>query len=292
MDKESLEIYKSKLIELLKLYIHICKVNGLQYFCCGGTAIGAVRHHGMIPWDDDIDVFMPRSDYDRFLEIVEREYSGKVDLLTPDRTTDYYLPFTKMCDKNSTILEFAELPCVFGVFLDIFPLDGAPNSLSQQKMVLRRFQKDANKLKSISKRPIDNFLFFFKRLFSFQLITATNEIIYMFFKDFQRKRVLKALDDIMRENCYEKSEYVCNYGGMWGVREFAKKEWFNSSVFFEFENLSVSLPVGYDSYLKNLYGDYMQPPPIDKQVSHHHVAFIDLDRRWTIEEVLRFVKLK
>ena len=88
---------------VMRHFIAICKEHSLTYFCCGGTAIGAVRHHGMIPWDDDVDVFMPRPDYDRFVQIASRQLPDGLELMTPYNKADYPLYFVKLCDSRTTL---------------------------------------------------------------------------------------------------------------------------------------------------------------------------------------------
>ena len=86
--------------DVFRKFIEICKENDLSYFCCGGTAIGAIRHQGMIPWDDDIDVFMPRPDYDKFIKIAQSVELDKYELITPFTHPNYPLYFAKLCNKN------------------------------------------------------------------------------------------------------------------------------------------------------------------------------------------------
>ena len=139
------------ILDILKKFISICEEHHLTYYCCGGTAIGAIRHHGMIPWDDDIDVFMPRPDYDRLLDICgENGDLGEYELHTPYNTDNYFMYFSKLCKKGTTILERKDTHCVFGLFVDIFPLDGTAEEMEEAIRLKRRFSKIQNRLAAIS----------------------------------------------------------------------------------------------------------------------------------------------
>ena len=106
--------WNATILDILKAFIRICDEYGLRYYCCAGTAIGAVRHHGIIPWDDDIDVIMPRPDYDRLLEIAETADLGKYELITPYGDDTYPLYFSKISNKDTTLNEDRHIPCVIG----------------------------------------------------------------------------------------------------------------------------------------------------------------------------------
>ena len=120
------------LLEILKYYINICEENNLTYFLAYGSAIGVARHQGFIPWDDDIDVIMPRPDYERFIQICQQRDMGKYEIVTPQNTPGYYLPFIKLCDKTTTLWEKRHYHCVFGMYIDIFVIDGPPLQVSSQ----------------------------------------------------------------------------------------------------------------------------------------------------------------
>ena len=101
--------------ELLEIYIEfdrICRAANIPYVMSGGTLLGAVRHKGFIPWDDDIDVFMPRPDYDRLMDICARQDMGRYELCTPYNTDNYFMHFSKLCRRDTTIMERVDTPCV------------------------------------------------------------------------------------------------------------------------------------------------------------------------------------
>lgn len=280
---------KQILINLFKKFIQICDSHNLRYYCIGGTLLGAIRHQGMIPWDDDIDVLMPREDYDKFMTLDFSELEG-VEVITMHNNPHYYLPFSKFCDSSTTILEYANIPAILGSFIDIFPLDGATSNPSLLAKELLQFRRLANKLFVESKCFNENIKSFFKRLFNFQLRTAWNEITLSFSKTSKRKDLVRSLENVMRRYGYDTSAVVGNYGGMWGIKEFWDKEHFKGYLLQNFEGILVRIPVGYDAILTKMYGNYMKLPPEEKRVTHHKVAYKNLNERVTLDEVYNFIK--
>lgn len=125
MEEDKLK-YKEILCKTMKSFINICKEHNLQYYACAGTCLGAIRHKGMIPWDDDIDVLMPRSDYDKFLALKQKLQGTGYEIV--DSNNQFYNQwFAKFSDANTTIVEMTDFPIVFGVYVDIFPLDEVEN---------------------------------------------------------------------------------------------------------------------------------------------------------------------
>ena len=274
--------------DVLREFISICKANNLVYFCCGGTAIGAIRHHGMIPWDDDVDVFMPRPDYDKFIQIAQNKLSSDYELVTPYTYHDYPLYFAKLCNKHTTLMEEEDTPCIYGLFIDIFPIDGAPDDMDQARLMESKFRKIKNRLEAISTHNT------FAEYIS--LLTKPKEwgrfvgkTFGFFFRSFYRKRLLGQLNAICYRYNYADSNIVAVYCGSYGPKEVFPKSWLDGSVTFTYEGMEVSLPKGYDNYLRQYYGDYMQLPPEEKRISHHQKAYFNLDERIANKEVRRIV---
>ena len=282
MEAEILKIYKPKLIQVLKEFISICTIHNLNYFCCGGTALGAVRHNGIIPWDDDIDIIMPRPDYDKFLALFE---SDDYVLITPENTNSYYLPYSKMSLKNSTLIEKRGILCNVGIFIDIFPLDGISKNENNQLQDLKQFYKIANKIHRQPKQFKNNILDGVKSLKNRQIRSFWLELSLAFNKKAKRKKIISSLRDCMLKYDYAIAEYVSNYAGMWGIRECCPKIWFEKFTEYEFEGILVRLPAEPHHYLTRLYGNYMELPPVEKRTSHHVFAYINLEKRLTIEEI-------
>lgn len=284
------DLHKKMLIDVFHSFLEICEKHELKFFCCGGTAIGAVRHQGMIPWDDDIDILMPRPDYERFIHVFSKmEEDSDYELITMENNDRYYLPFAKMCNKHTTLLEYRDIPCLLGVYVDIFPLDGASSDAVERVSLLNNFRRAANKLLVLPKSTSENIRRGVLRIFKGQLRTALNEFRYAFNKKKARERVVDEIRNIMMKHSYEDSKYVGNYGGMWGIKEFGPKGWFLDYKEKDFEGFKVRIPVGFDALLTQMYGNYMELPPVGKRVSHHHMAYINLEKRVSLVEVLKKV---
>lgn len=248
-------------LNILKEFKKICEQNKLNYYLIGGTALGAVRHKGFIPWDDDIDIGMPRADYVRFVEIYAKELSERYFLQTKDTDTNYMYQFAKIRLNNSTFVqkELKNFNIHHGIFIDIFPLDFIPeNNITRifQKYVCLFFstirelkiQKNANVInrKNVIKKVIGYLLSFFPWSF---IDRSINWIIT------KEKRQTKFIANILGCAGYEK--------------EIFSIETFGNPEFIQFEDDMYPVPKEWDLYLRKLYGEYMKIPPLDKRKTHN-----------------------
>lgn len=276
------------IVDVLRKFIEICKQHNLTYYCCGGTAIGAIRHGGMIPWDDDIDVFMPRPDYDRFVDIIQNTDLGNYEYVSPFTHDNYPLYFIKLCNRKTTLMEEHDTPCVYGLYIDVFPIDGAPDDYDEAKAMERRFTKIKNKLEAISTH--NTFAEYIKLLCNHkEWGRFVRKTIGFFFRKKYRNHLLCQLDSICRSFPFDYSNLVAVYCGSYGPKEVFPRKWLENTVKFSFEGLTVNLPSGYDSYLRQYYGDYMQLPPEEKRISHHTKAFFNFEERLPDKEVFRII---
>ena len=289
--KELQPQWNAVIIDVLSVFIRICEAQGLRYFCAGGTAIGAVRHQGMIPWDDDIDVFMPRPDYDRFLRLAAQSMPEGYEVLSPYATKDYPMYFAKMCNARTTLLENERIPCVFGLYIDIFPLDGACDDVETCYREKRRFKRLMNKLEAVSTHN------------SFGeyvgLLTKRREwgrfavkTVAFCCRSWLRRWLLKQMDSIAYGHDYALSSRVVTYSGAYQRQEIYPKAWLETPQMFAFEGLMVNLPHDYDAYLRHFFGDYMTLPPVEQRASHHQKVFFDLDKRLDLKAIKRILNLK
>lgn len=289
--KELQPRWNAVIIDVLSAFIRICEAQGLRYFCAGGTAIGAVRHQGMIPWDDDIDVFMPRPDYDRFLRLAAHSMPEGYEVLSPYATKDYPMYFAKMCNARTTLLENERIPCVFGLYIDIFPLDGACDDVETCYREKRRFKRLMNKLEAVSTHN------------SFGeyvgLLTKRREwgrfavkTVAFCCRSWLRRWLLKQMDSIAYGHDYALSSRVVTYSGAYQRQEIYPKAWLETPQMFAFEGLMVNLPHDYDAYLRHFFGDYMTLPPVEQRASHHQKVFFDLDKRLDLKAIKRILNLK
>lgn len=245
-----------KELELLKEFHDLCEKYGLTYYALGGTLLGAVRHKGFIPWDDDMDLGMPRKDYDIFIKKYHKELSNHVLLKKHSNN----LGNTSIVDTKTKIL-FGKVEC--SPFIDIFPLDGFPKSkyryfihknsilfyrmLSKLSVVNQMFERDRGKFENI-------LIHIAKRL-------RTDKII-------NTDKVNSKLEDLIRKYPFESSPYVGNVLGSYRDKEIVLKEVFGKPVKLEFEDFEILGHQNPEDYLSNIYGDYMQMPKEEDRLGH------------------------
>ncbi len=254
MDNISTEEIQKICLEILKDLDAFAKENGIRYYMSGGTLLGAVRHKGFIPWDDDIDLMMPRPDYEKFVTTYKGRYT--VGESTIDRT--YMTPSARVWDNDTVIEWFTLKERSIGVFIDIFPMDGYPsnefiNRIHTNRLLFTRklLRVVIHKFREGEKKPL--------------LKSLAQKII----KD--PNKLSRKLNRIGKRYPYEGSEYV----GVTTTLDHLKKERnskdvYKETVYLPFEDMMLPAPSGYETYLRKLYGDYMQLPPPEKRVSEHN----------------------
>ena len=289
--KELQPRWNAVIIDVLSAFIRICEAQGLRYFCAGGTAIGAVRHQGMIPWDDDIDVFMPRPDYDRFLALAAQSMPEGYEVLSPYATKDYPMYFAKMCNARTTLLENERIPCVFGLYIDIFPLDGACDDIETCYREKRRFKRLMNKLEAVSTHnSFGEYVGLLAKRREWGRFAV--KTVAFCCRSWLRRWLLKQMDSIAYGHDYALSSRVVTYSGAYQRQEIYPKAWLETPQMFAFEGLMVNLPHDYDAYLRHFFGDYMTLPPVEQRASHHQKVFFDLDKRLDLKAIKRILNLK
>lgn len=287
LDKNTAEKYKSCLIRLFERFIAFCDDNSICYYCAGGTTIGAIRHHGFIPWDDDIDLFMMRKDYNRLLKL-KKELQARGIGLEGIQCSNQFAVFLKIWDINTAMWELEEIPFVYGVFIDIFPLDYTDDS---PELFLKKYKKRRRLCLyyqlSLMRFSISTFLC---RLRQKDYKFVTKGLLSLFFPNWISGRIRNR---ILKEDVKEQKDfgaYLASYYGDYWEREYYKAEWFKDYKLVDFESLKVKIPVGYHEYLTQNYHDYMKLPPLEKQVSHHYHYYLNLDKGMTIDEVRKELK--
>ena len=257
--------------EIFKYFIDICKKENLQYFLLGGTALGAVRHKGFIPWDDDIDVGMPREDYEKFL-IAARKYLPEHYFLQNCFTDNNYpLNFSKIRDSRTTFIETTcqNIKMNHGVYIDVFPLDGYPSQKLKQIIY--------DKINTVLKTRIS---FIYTKQRTNKLTSRIGTFILKgIIPDYRTAVNLR--EKLIKKYKYSSCELIFNCSGAWGKKEMMPKSCFNNGKSGKFEGLDVMLPEDSARYLTNLYGDYMKLPPVESMICHHHTTIIDLDNPYT-----------
>ena len=273
ISKEDLRKLQLKSLEMAKYFVEFCKENNLLTYFCGGGCIGAIRHGGFIPWDDDLDFFMPRKDYEKLYRLWKKKADNEAySILRPKRTMIDHNLFITIRDNNTTQIKpyQKDLDISHGVALDIFPIDGCPSSSFKRKMQL--------------------FWGMIYSLFCAQLIPVNHgkkkammakiAFVLVPFKGL-RYRIWKFAEKQMSKYELDKCESMTELcAGPGYMKNVYPRKAFDSAIFVDFEDTKMPIPVGYDEYLRIAFGDYMKMPPVEKQVAHHDVEFKDLDNSY------------
>lgn len=280
--------WNATILDILKAFIKICEEYGLTYYCCAGTAIGAVRHHGIIPWDDDIDVIMPRPDYDRLLQIAKHTDFGNYELITPYDDETYPLYFSKLANKNTTLIEDRQIPCVIGLYVDIFPLDATDDDVEKAMKLKDKYTKIINRLNAVSTHntfgEYMTLLMDVKEWGRFVIKTLA-----YFCRPALRRHLIRQMDRMSHLYDYETAKNVQVYTGSYGHREVFPKSWLGKGKEFRFEDTTVLLPENYDEYLRHFFNDYMQFPPEEQRIEKHNRAYLNIHRKETRDEIRKKV---
>lgn len=259
----SLEEYHAVLFDMLKQVDSICRAERLRYFLSGGTLLGAIRHKGFIPWDDDIDLMMPRPDYEIFLKRAEKRLPKRYILAFPDRTKDYSQPWIRIFDTRVAVDDSGmQRTLTRSLFVDIFPIDGLPSNRTLSNLCFTRVRAWDILLKCARRKALypDERLKWLKK--PMMALTRVRPL----------PKYAVSLNKSARRCSFERAHYAGVLATThYGSRERMPVEVFRGSVQVPFEGGFFPAPIGYDTYLSRLYGDYMQLPPEEKRVSQHNL---------------------
>lgn len=252
---------KSIQLDILKHIDSFCKENNIRYFLIGGSAIGAVRHHGFIPWDDDIDITMLREDYDRFVSIYPNVDKSCYKLHCTYNQEDFPYPYAKIDNSGTVFIEEVEDEFSMGVNIDLFPMEVIPDAPELQEKLFKRAEF-LKKIFTAKRLPMKRRRGIVKNM--------TLLLAHIFLSVISFKTIVKAMEKNATKYRGLKTNYRAGVAWGYGNKEINKSDNWSETVYLKFEDMSAPLPKGYHEVLTGIYGDYMQLPPEDKRVSHHH----------------------
>ena len=251
-------------LEILDAIDRFCREKELRYSLIYGTLIGAVRHQGFIPWDDDIDLMMPRPDYDRFRKEFKADGFYLTDLA---ERYDCVETFLKVCKEGTVMVDKHFGRELWGVNVDIFPVDGAPENLAEHYAALDRLWDKVLQICPYYKTVK-------KGRFPLMLKYAAKRLVYFYPGSFKglKKKVVEGQKSIP----YETSRIVGVYYGGIKTRSFMEKRIYDNFSALPFEGNPYPALLYYDEYLTQVYGDYMQLPPEEQRITNHaYDSFIE-----------------
>ncbi len=240
----------------------VCREEGLRFYMAEGSLIGAIRHHGFIPWDDDVDIAMPREDYEKFLQVAQARLGDRYKVQHSTTVENYWSPFIKVRlvtdDPKFRQMHIAHLTKDNGPVLDVFPLDNVPK-LSSFGQKLNR------KLIGIFRGMIT------RKLGCLPHNTLASAGVYYLSFLFSMKRLHRILHWLHTHYNSPDNGYIVNWASYYALeKETFPREAFGQPLFVPFEDYEMPVPSDYDTVLRTIYGDYMTPPPEDKRVIKHH----------------------
>lgn len=264
---------KSIVLDIILYIDKVCRENSIEYSLGAGTLLGAVRHGGFIPWDDDGDIIVKRSDYDRLMEILSKIDNDRFGFIS-DSTKGYYYAFAKVYDKR-TILETLTPQDAkindLGVYVDIFPIDKVPTSNTE----CDKFYTDAMSINYSLFMSIPGFYYYNTSLFK----RVIKKILYYprYLSAIRGQRNPEVWKQMLLNKIKSYKDIDVQKAGF-TLSEYGTKEYMNSKIFedykdIEFEKRTLRGLNDYNGYLISLYGDYMELPPIDKREPKH--AYIE-----------------
>ena len=256
MKKITFEESRQLMLDILKDVAKFCDENSLTYFLSSGTLIGAIRHKGFIPWDDDIDIEMPREDYNRFIELYRKK--GKYTICAPFEPDSIYF-YTKIYN-NKTLkyesgIDYSRFRPL-GVDIDVFPIDGQPDGDHYDSFVAQ------------TNRRVRIYSYFGSSIVSYrgQLKSRAKQFVSRLIgKNYFCKLYIKSASRYLYENSLMVG-FISPYSK---YKNRHRKSIFTERIKVQFEDGEFWAPKGYDEYLRNIYGDYMQLPPKGEQKTHH-----------------------
>ena len=271
MKKLDLQEIQQRELQIFKVFVEICEKYGIRYYLAGGTLLGAARHKGFIPWDDDIDVNMPREDYDKLLTHADEIGASGDYKLAAYELGNLNYPFAKIYDLHTSIRKlYDEDETEKNLWIDIFPMDGLPDD---DKEVRRLFKRTlaARKILRVKQARSGEGKTAFRRTFK--------PLVKALVKPIDDAKLLAYIDRTCRTYKVDDCPYMGGIANGDGPQERVPRKLYLKSVPMPFEDMQVSAPGCWEYYLKSLYGDFMQLPPEEKRVTHDMDVWAETDNK-------------
>lgn len=285
MGEISLRELQNKSFEIALYFKDFCNEHGLLFYMCGGCCIGSLRHKGFIPWDDDVDVFMPRDDYEKLKELWPKyANTEKYACVYADKNRVDGNLFVTIRDNETTAIKpyQVDMDISHGVALDVLPLDGWPDGKMKRKMQV--FWALVYSLYCAQTVPVNHGKAVSVAGKIALTLVPSKKLRYKLWKLAERKMTKYPIKE-------------CNYitelcSGPYYMKKQYPREAFDKAIWVDFENVKMPIPQGYDVYLRTAFGDYMKLPPKEKQKPHHDAIFIDLNNSYKKYKGVYYLKRK
>ncbi len=258
------EVLQNELLKMAKDLHDVCVNNSIRYYVIEGTALGACRHSGFIPWDDDIDIGMPREDYDKFCDIAAQILPDYLELRYYKTNEKSPFHFIKLVNNKTTLIEKKYRNYVEGIYIDIFPLDylGEMNLARKVrcKLIWRLHTNIIFNCSTESARE--------KKLI--------RKIDFLLSKKMNLIRLHKKLERLMTKEKGDEACYLCNYLGAYNWIDIIPISYYGEPKLYDFEDIQLYGPAQIEKYLTHLYGNYLELPPVEKRINKHDYYYVDL----------------
>lgn len=277
------ERYKKRLLEVFRRAIGFLEEHHVKWLAAGGTCLGAVRHHGIIPWDDDVDIFVLRDDYERLFTLRGQMEPYGLEMESIEDGGGYYNGFIKIFDRQTTLWERKEFEHIIGIYIDVFPLERSDISLEEYLEARSLYREKMRQyLNGICKTSAADLWHLVRgahcRTFYDQLKNLLTR--------HDKRREYEEFVQSTRQIAYNPNgSHLMVPTGSYAERDYWPAEWFTEIIDMPFADFTVKVPAGYDGQMRLLYGDYMQYPPKEKQVSHHFHYYCNFKERLSLDEV-------
>lgn len=257
---------QQRILRIVQAVDTVCARHNLRYYIWAGTMIGAVRHKGFIPWDDDLDIAMPRPDYNRLIEHAQEWLPAPFQLVCAETDALYPLPFGKIQDASTTLIERMHLKYLGGIYIDVFPIDGVPQSKLARRWQFARYEYYKRVLYLLCRDP-------YKHGHG-----PSSWVPLLCRKLYTLGGVQRKIRSILMRYGYDQSPLVADYDD--GMHGAMPKSVLGTPTPYAFDNTVLKGVEQYDTYLTNKYGDYMTIPKHDRQ-RQHNFNYLDLDHPYS-----------